>query len=129
MFLILYDEFFHCLSESQLSRSAASPLCPNFVVKPILVFRCVQTEIDYLNGFLVREGRRLKVPVTCSETITSLVKACESSRKLKLKAEEDLEELPELSESGSGQRTTVVRTIAEFRSLSRGFAKAGKFSI
>ncbi|XP_063722100.1 uncharacterized protein LOC134848530 isoform X2 [Symsagittifera roscoffensis] len=89
--------------------------------------RCVQTEIDYLNGFLVREGRRLNIPVSCNETLTSLVKAFESSIKLKKKLEEDTVDYPEsCCEVKSHHQTMLVKSIPQFRSVSSNFAKSGK---
>ena len=86
------------------------------------------TEIDYLNGFLIREGKRLKVPVTCNETVTSLVKAFESSGKLKKKLEEDSEEMPDFPlDLKTGHETMLVKSIPEFRVVSKNLAKNGKF--
>ena len=91
-------------------------------------FRQVQTEIDYLNGFLVREGRRLNIPVPCNETVTSLVKAFESSGKLKKKIQldEDSDQVPEFPQKLEAARDTMlVRSIAEYRAVFRSLAKKG----
>ncbi|XP_075239969.1 uncharacterized protein LOC142335380 isoform X2 [Convolutriloba macropyga] len=90
--------------------------------------RQVQTEIDYLNGFLVREGRRLNIPVPCNETVTSLVKAFESSGKLKKKIQldEDSDQVPEFPQKLEAARDTMlVRSIAEYRAVFRSLAKKG----
>ncbi|MDY7031831.1 MAG: 2-dehydropantoate 2-reductase [Thermodesulfobacteriota bacterium] len=43
------------------------------------VLKAKKTEIDYINGAIVNEGERLRIPVPVNRTLTSLVKTIESS--------------------------------------------------
>jgi len=39
------------------------------------------TEIDFINGAIVREGRKIGVPTPCNEVVTLLIKALEEKRR------------------------------------------------
>jgi 2-dehydropantoate 2-reductase len=50
-----------------------------------------RTEIDFINGVIVREGRKRKIPVPVNTVLTLLVKTLEKSFSQKIRQAQSLE--------------------------------------